>query len=212
MGLLPLSLAIGPWIMIGALWFGIFLIRRWIYGLMAQRASSGQQVARTGFAHLGVGTLGADITLVAQLGKNAQVHEGLTGRRLKPTIGVRLISFGLSGLVMWLMFAEPGQYIPDDVYIMFPIVGFLIYGMLHTNLSYLRYDSEGFEVMDSLFRKQHVRWRDLIAVRDNGHYLYVFEVTDRRRVQVLKFLGGMPQFLTTAFEHIDAYNRGDDLV
>ncbi|MEO9822103.1 MAG: hypothetical protein ABJ370_21465 [Paracoccaceae bacterium] len=199
-------MALPTLILIAGFWTCIFLLKRSIQGVFAQKSSAGEHVPKTGLAKTGLGNLSLDAALVAKIGSNAAPRADFNGLILRPTIGVRLISVTLTLFLMYLIWFNPGEFVPDNVWILFAITIAAFYGMVHTNSSYLRYNLDGFEVIDSLFRRHNVAWQDLEAIRDNGHYLYVFHLRSGKRLNALKFLAGMPEFLNHAFVEIECNN------
>ena len=188
----------------------MFLLRLWIsqavMRLFNQRSSQDERVPLTGTARMTVGNLPADINLIAQVGAKKAPMESLNGKIMTPTIGVRVISLVLTAALLYMMFAVPGEFMPDDIFLTFPLTGLLIYAQVHTHMSYMRYDSEGVEAMTWSFARKQAKWKDIISIRDNGHYLYVFHLGDGTKLQVLKFMKGMPEFLTYAHERMRDYD------
>ena len=182
---------------IGFIFWTRFKINAGVRRLVDQKDSEGHLPAPTLLAKLGLGTLGADETLLARWGSgDTPQHDG-QAITLRPTFGMRLMNLALLTLLMGLVWLLPGTVFPNDIAVAFGVTALAIYGGLHANLSYLRYDSHGFEVMGSAFNRRHVAWSELLDIRDNGHYNYVFKTT-RGQVQALKFMAGMPGFLTYA--------------
>lgn len=163
-----------------------------------QRASDGKEIPLTWSAQNGIGTLGAT-GLLARAGTNRPVSKDITGQPvLRSTLGVRVISVGLSGVLIYMMFGVPDQFVVDNIFVTFPIVAGLIYAMAHTHMSYLRYDNDGIEVLSWRFTPARAAWKDVIHLQDNGHYLYVFRLSDGSKLEVLKYMTGMREFLTYA--------------
>ena len=89
------SLALGlvvllPWLLLG------IAMRRGLRRLTNQRTSSGAQIRPTFMSYIGLGNVSPDVNLIARIGSQAKPVEALNGKILRPTVGVRLISIGLS--------------------------------------------------------------------------------------------------------------------
>ncbi len=212
MTVLSLLIALPTLLITAAFWYGTYRVARAIRRAITQTTSDGRQVPRTASARFGVGNLAADATLVAQIGKNSVPRAGLNGQILRPTIGIRVMSIAMSLFALWLVWADPGAFLPDNVFLLLPCTALILYGTVHTNTSFLRFDADGFEVMDSLFRRRMILWDDLEQIRDNGHYLYIFDVRNGRSAKSLKYLAGMPHFLSFAFDVMDLQQEGNQLV
>ncbi|MEP3845905.1 MAG: hypothetical protein ABJM43_11255 [Paracoccaceae bacterium] len=183
-------------------------MKRSIRGVFAQKTSTGARVTETTLAKTGLGNLPLDVSLIARIGSNAAPRAVSNGLILRPTVGLRLMSAALTLFLFWMAWFNPGAYLPDNVLILIPVTLAALYGFANTNLSFLRYNLDGFEVMDSLFRRRRIAWSDVKDIQDDGHYMYVFRLRSGSKVKALKYLGGMPEFLNHAFVEIDSNNLG----
>ena len=195
-------------ILIAGFWICVFLLKRSIRGVFAQRTSAGERVTKTTLAKTGLGNLPLDVSLIARIGSKAAPRADSNGLILRPTVGLRLMSTGLTLFLFWMAWFNPGAYLPDNVLILIPVTLAALYGFANTNLSFLRYNLDGFEVMDSWFRRRRIAWSDVQDIQDDGHYMYIFRLRSGSKVKALKYLGGMPEFLNHAFVEIDSNNLG----
>ncbi len=199
---------LGTWVLIlfvtcFALLWGWQLLWRW----GQQKSSAGHHVRKGTFGALGVGNLPLGLQLIAQIGNAGAGQETLDGRLLRPTPGLRLISIAFTLALLWLVWGNLGVFVPDDIFLTFPLTAFILYAAFYANLSYLRFDNDGFEIMNWRFQRQSGLWEDLIDVRDDGHYFYVFSFQRQGKMRVLKFLQGMPHFLSVAFVQIEHWKN-----
>jgi hypothetical protein len=173
-------------------------MRRWINRLFIKRDSEGQPIEQTFMAKSTFGNLAPDAALLASLGKNATPEKSLNDTILRPTIGVRLISFGASGLLIWMLWFSGQEYLPRYLYLYEATTSVVIYSLVYTNMYSLRYDRYGFSHRNGAFQEVDFAWKDLVSIRDNGHYFYALRLRDGKKTQVMKYLGGIAPLLTQA--------------
>jgi hypothetical protein len=167
------------------------------------RDSEDREVAQTVFAKTQMGNLPTDISLIAGVGKNVAPQLSLNETILRPTVGMRLISFMISAALMWMTWLGDAHYLPDIVYLKEAISLVVGYSLIYTNLYALRYDHQGFIHKDRFLREVDFVWRDIVSLRDDGHYAYIVRTADGRKTEVLKYLTGIRPFLTYAHEQIE---------
>lgn len=182
-------------------------LRRRIAAQTTQRGSRGETIPLTGLARLGLGTLSPGVGFVASLGEGAAPQQTLNQLILRPTIGARLSSLALAGVVIVLVLGDQGGLAADMPYLVPAVFAAILYGFLHTQTYTLRYDTDGLITRDSLFRQQQAAWRDVVSVRDNGHYLYVIALATGQKITVPKYLVGIRAFLTYANDQMAYHNR-----
>ncbi|WP_157033175.1 hypothetical protein [Loktanella sp. S4079] len=188
-------------------WYLRYLFARQVQKWTNQRDSKGQEVEQTGFAKTQLGNLPADVGFVAGVGKNAEPAVTLNVTILRPTIGMRLISIGVGGAIIWMIWLSETNYLPDIAYLDIGTSIVVAYSLLYTNLYELRYDQHGIIHKDWFLREVEFRWRDIISIKDNGQYAYILRLENGKKTEVLKYLVGIRPFLTYAKEQIAKNNR-----
>ena len=83
----------------------------------------------------------------------------------------------------------------------------LLHAAWHTNSYEASYDDHILTAPNWFFQRRQYRWKDLISIRDNGHYYYVLRFADGQKLQVQKYLVGIRDFLTYARLQIEKNNR-----
>lgn len=195
-----LSLIIGPY-------FLAWKLGRFVNNKTAQRDSRGDPIARTSASRFGLGNLSPAAGLLAGVGQSAMPQMSLNSLILRPTIGMRLISFATAAVLAVMFAIDDGSLFPRNIYVIAGLVVLVAYGLLHTNTYSLRYDTEGFTTRDDFFRQRTAAWRDVISVQDNGHYLYVIQLENGSKLNVPKYLVGIRDFLTYAKDQMAYHNR-----
>ncbi|MCG3269124.1 hypothetical protein [Yoonia sp. I 8.24] len=190
-------------VVLGGGYYLWFRFKKRANGLTNVRDSSGREVTQTRLAKTQLGNLPTDISLIAGVGKNAAPQQSLNETVLHPTIGLRLISLGVSGTLLWMVWLNGADYVPDAPYLKEVVSAVVAYSLLYTNLYELRYDQHGVIHKDWFFREVDFAWRDIVSLRDNGHYAYIVRTADGKKVEVLKYLIGIRPFLTYAHAQIE---------
>ncbi len=162
-----------------------------------QLDADGRMPDRTLGAKLG-GGLPFDTGMVARIGAGARARMSLNTTIMRPTIGVRGLSVGLSGLVLYLIWGNPGAYFPAGQGLSLGITAFLLYGVLRIVFYEVRYDDRTLSTTNWLFQTCEFEMNTLIALRDNGHHLYKLRFENGKTIEVQKYLVGMPDFLSYA--------------
>ncbi len=180
-----------------------FRFKKRVNGLTNVRDSDGRKVAQTRLAKTQLSSLPTDISLIAGVGKNAAPQQSLNETVLRPTIGLRLISLGVSGALLWMVWLSGADYVPDIAYLKEGVSVIVAYSLLYTNLYELRYDQHGVIHKDWFFREVDFAWRDVVSLRDNGHYAYIVRTADGKKAEVMKYLVGIRPFLTYAHAQIE---------
>lgn len=184
-----------------------FRIRGFFSKFFRQRDSEGQLVKETLLARTGTSNLSADVGLIAGLGQGAQVRQTLNTIILRPTIGLRLISLGISAAMLYLIWMRPGEFMPATGVLPHGLTAVLIYAGLHTNFYEASYDDHILTAPNWFFQRHQYRWKHLDSIRDNGHYYYILHFADGRKLQLQKYLVGIKDFLTYARLQIEENNR-----
>ena len=199
--------------------FGVLRIVAWLsgarsltdviwHGLLRRPRGPAQRVERTALARTGMANLPLDLSMVAGAGRSATAPDTLGDHTLRPTIGLRLISLGISALVLYLIWFGPAEtrlpYPPAS----WTLTAAVAYGILYIQTYEARYDRDRINYRDALMRQHEVLWRDVFAIRDDGHYEYHLLTDSGRKIRLQKYLVGISDFLTYAETRI-AQNRRD---
>lgn len=188
-------------------YFLTYLIMKWLYGRKNQRDSDGRAVDLTPLAKTHAANLPRDISFLAGLGAKAAPQMTLNEATLRPTVGLRLVSVGISGVLMQYTWISDAGYIPDNIYVKAAITIIVLYSLIYTATYNLRYDRYGLIDSDWLFRRREILWKDVVSLHDNGHYSYVIGVQNGKAVEVMKYMAGIHEFLTTARQNIALNQR-----
>ena len=215
--LLQLTLAFGTYAVVGIFvcliglvalgFFAMYILPgilvRKVARATSQRDSRGEAVPLTGTARFGAANPG----WIASLGSRAAPEHSLNEIIMRPTIGFRLVTVGVTGAAGFLMLTDAQDLFGGSAVLMAAMGALVGYYFICMNLYFLRYDRERIITQDWLFRRKEVAWRDVIDLRDNGQYQYVLALENGKKVEIQKYLVGMPDFLTYAKDQIAYHNR-----
>ena len=172
---------------------------------MAEINDRGVDVPLTLAARLGLGRLPLDVALTSRIGESALPDVSAGSITMRPTIGLRLSSLGLTALLVAITLSDPDHFgLPDAALI--GIAALVAHAVLFTQLFFVRYDTEAFTVLTQLFQSRSTPWSDVISIQDDGNYLYLFRTTEGRTVRVLKYTTGISDFLAYASDQM-AYHK-----
>lgn len=209
-GLLPL--------LILAAVYGLLLWRRWqgrapgdriARHFMEPRVAKEAEVEKTVFARLGGPSLPFSAGVVARSGTGRAADRMIDEHVLRPTLGVRAVSLISAGAILFVIWGTPGALVPSDGPITWGLTALIAYSVVYLFSYELRYDRDRIIAQGWAFNRREHAWRDLVRIRDNGHYLYVLNFEDGSRLEVQKYLAGMPDFLTFAQTRIAENLRGE---
>jgi hypothetical protein len=200
--------------MIPAVVFGSVAIGVWARARARERhAPLGNRLGRTAMSTVAQ-PLPGDLSLIATLGENAAPRMTANMIEMRTTPGLRLISLGLSGLFLALLwtggFAVTG-FLPTQGVIPWLISAGVVIGMVEVFTYELRVDRSVMVLTRFMFWRRVYMWDDLMGIDDDQNYQYVLAFAKGGRVKVLKHLVGMPGFLTfvaEVLERNDARNAG----
>lgn len=152
-------------------------------------------VPKTLTGGLGIGGIPGPLDLLACQGQHENPRMSLSTTIMTPTNGLRVISLFGSALVLILLWS-PWIGMPVlGLSMNLLVTGLIAYAVLFIAGYEVRYDAEGMTLPNWLFVNKTHKWEDFINIRDNGHYLYRIQFATGR-VQMQKYLVGMPAFLT----------------
>jgi hypothetical protein len=179
----------------------------------ARHAPLGDRLGQTATSRLAA-PLRGDLSLIAKLGENAAPHVSVDSIEMRTTMGLRLISLGLSSLFLWLLWTgrfEMTGFLPTNGVIPWLITVGVVIGMVEVFTYELRVDRSVMILTRFMFWRRVYMWDDLMGIDDDQNYQYVLAFAKGGRVKVLKHLVGMPGFLTFVAEILarnDARNAG----
>lgn len=158
--------------------------------------------------------LPGDIDLIAQIGANATPRQTADTLILRTTPGLRAMSLGISGLIVFLllsgMFAPQGLS-PENTAIVWLFVAILAVGVADILTYELQCDRDGMVLTRFMYWRRSFDWVHLMGIDDDQNYHYVLAFAKGGRVKVLKHLVGIPEFLTlvaTALDRNDPHDAG----
>jgi hypothetical protein len=136
---------------------------------------------------------------------------------LRPTLTLKLLTLAIAGLAMAYLFGAIGPDMWGDggelrgfraaEWMKIAIAAMVAYALLNIFLYEARYDTHSIFAPDWFLRTREYLWKDLISIRDNGHYLYVLRFEDGRTLELQKYLVGIREFLSYATDRIEANCR-----
>lgn len=199
-GVLPLIFWIG-------LAFLVFRLRSRFRSRFAQKDSEGRGVELTAMGKLGnftgAGNLSSGADTIAKIGTNAPAPTSLNTTILKPTMGARSLSLVLSVVMFVLLWTPLGNaYLPQGELLRIIISAGVLYAAMNMIVYQASYDRQVLNIPNWAFQQREFNWKDLVSIKDNGHYLYVLRFSDGRKAELHKYLVGIPEFLSYANDRI----------
>jgi hypothetical protein len=200
--------------MIPVVVFGSIAIGVWSRGrASARHAPLGNRLGRTTMSRLAQ-PLPGDLSLIATLGENAAPRVTIDTIEMRTTLGLRIISVGLSSVLLVLLwsggFVATG-FLPTHGVIPWIISVGLMIGMIEVFTYEMRVDRNVMILTRFRFWRRVYSWDDLLGIDDDQNYQYVLAFAKGGRVKVFKHLVGMPGFLTFVAEVLtrnEARNAG----
>jgi hypothetical protein len=182
-----------------------------VLGLIGRRRTRQRHAPLAG--RMGRTTLGrfaeplpGDLDLIAQIGEGRRPQQSAGAQVLRTTLGLRAISLGLSGLVLFYLLS--GAFVPQGVSpesdaILWLSVAVLGIGVMDVLTYELQYDRHGMVLTRFIYWRRSYDWVHLMGIDDDQHYQYVLAFSKGGRVKVMKHLVGMPEFLTLVAKTLD---------
>lgn len=177
-------------------------LQDWIASRIFGRRSKDTDVDLTFAAKRGIGRLPAHMDFIAGFGKTRSAPEIGQGGVLTPTLGLRFISVLLTLACLWIVWFGPPEYTGGSLLIKSAITAALAYAAIYIQLYSLSFDAERFSHRGWTFRYREYLWRDLVSIQDNGHYVYALRMKGGAKVDVQKYLVGIPAFVAYAKDRI----------
>jgi hypothetical protein len=156
--------------------------------------------------------LPGDLSLIASLGENAAPRVTIDMIEMRTTLGLRIISLGLSTLFLVLLWTgrfEMTGFMPTNGVIPWIISLAVVIGMVEVFTYELRLDRSIMILTRFMFWRRVYMWDDLMGIDDDQNYQYVLAFAKGGRVKVLKHLVGMPGFLTFVAEVLERNEARD---
>lgn len=173
------------------------------------RGRGGEEIEKTRLAKLGLGGLDTNAAIIATAGTARAAPMSLDDHILRPSIGLRAMSVIGSGAALVLTWFGHEDWVPLGDMAKMGLTAALAYGALIMFTYELRYNRDRLIARGWLFNRREFAWRDLVRIRDNGHYLYVLNFSNGARLEIQKHLVGMPDFLSRAKQQIATNLRGE---
>ncbi|MGB8811938.1 MAG: hypothetical protein WCC57_02025 [Paracoccaceae bacterium] len=202
------GLTVPPYVLIG------LAVAAWIIATLAQRrrdtAFRGKMGQTLGSRLLR--PLPSDLRVLATLGEGGRVQDTLGTITLRTTLGLRLIVILVSAALIYFLAKPPGNdtglSMPGDPFLVPPLVAYGIYAAIALSVlgifTYeVRTDHDILHTSKYLLLRHQYAWKDLISVQDTGQYEYVLTFRGGKKAKLMKYLVGMPRFLTFISEVIE---------
>ncbi|MCU0801205.1 MAG: hypothetical protein MUD11_05415 [Rhodobacteraceae bacterium] len=156
------------------------------------------------------GPLPGDLGLIARIGMDGPARASAGAQVLRTTLGLRVISLGLSGVILALLLGggfHGAGFTGQDGALALGLGAFLAVGMLDILTYELQVDRYGMVLTRFIFWRRSFDWTHLMGIDDDQNYYYVLAFRRGGRVKVLKHLVGMPGFLTLVRQALER-NKG----
>lgn len=193
---------------------GVFFIRFRYQRRMRQRSkyaqkdSKGRDIELTTMGKLDVlanGSSSSRSDYFFQMGLDKPAPTSLSTTILKPSKGIRSFTVLGVSVVLILIWSPLGaMYVPDNELLKVGLSAAVLYAMINMLIYQASYDRQVLSIPNWLFQQREYNWKDLVSIKDNGHYLYVLQFTGGRKAELHKYLVGIPDFLSYANDRIDA--------
>lgn len=189
---------------------GLVLLRRLYDGLHRRFVgftdSRGTEIGVTPASRFAAPTPLA-VAIIANAGTGVRPRQTLNMTILRPSIGLRLFTFFAIAAISYFLWVDPAYRAGMPPSIKLWITGLVAYFAVYLSLYELRYDAEMVEAPDWVLRKRTYRWDDVISIADTGQQRYRLKFEDGRKIDVIKYLVGIRDFLTIAQMHVEANRR-----
>lgn len=180
------------------------------HGLLRRPRNATHDVQKSALAHAGVGNLPLDVAVIAGLGKGGEAPQTIGDHFLRPTIGLRLISLGLSALCLYFILFGPEEYRLPFPVMTWSLTAALIYGVLYIQTYEARYDDYRIVYRGWLFQRKEALWSEVYSINDDGQYQYILRTDSGKRVEIQKNLVGIVDFVSYANQRIAENRRKHD--
>lgn len=192
----------------------VLALAAWLYSAIAQRQRERAfrgKIAQAPGSTL-QGRLPNNLQVLATLGEGAKLQDTLGTITLRTTLGLRLVVLLVSAGLVYYLVNPPsndlGLAMPGKPALMPPYFEYLIYAAIALSVlgvfSYeVQTDFDTLRTSKYLVLKNEYAWKDLQSVQDTGHYDYVLTFRGGKKAKLMKYLVGMPRFLTFISEVIE---------
>ncbi len=131
---------------------------------------------------------------IAMIGLNARVSESLGTRRLRATLGLKLVFWGVLLMLAYLLQTLE----PSGTYIEPALLGLVAYLAVHTTFYEITYDRDTITLPRWWFGRTTRRWRDLDAAVDRRGWFLDFHFRDGTVIQAHKYVVGYAELREAA--------------
>ena len=203
-----LAWAIGPTFVAAVFLLALRFRRR----LSGQRPGPSEGVHKTVLASFD-GGLPADISLIANVGRNAEPQQTLNENVLRPTTGLRLLMFGFPVLlyvILVQMQSVQGMPIAEDgISLWFSAILFalMVHNIIYFSVYELRYDATRIVHLSWVYRRVEIDMARLLSIRDDGVYFYILRSDDGKKAYIPKHLTGIQDFVRQIRASISSIDR-----
>ena len=131
---------------------------------------------------------------VSLIGHRAVVRETLGTHHLRATFGLKLVFWGVSALLVYVI----AQMNASAIGIETLLLGFVVYLAIHTTLYEISYDRDSITLPRWWFGRTTRKWRDLDATVDRMGWYLDFHFRDGTVIQAHKYVVGYAGLRETA--------------
>ena len=149
----------------------------------------------TGTGRMGIVNLDPVTSRIANIGMDRPVHMTLGTVVMRPTQGLRIISLGSGGFILFCLWGSTIFQPMLSGLGAIIMTAIIFYTVMYISAYEARYDDQGITAPNWMFQQKQYAWEDFITIRDNGHYLYVLKFADGK-MSLQKHLVGIHTFLT----------------
>ncbi len=168
---------------------GMFLLRFILLLALRKRFASGLVPDMAEVNQLDSGS-----RLVALIGQGAAVQRTLGSYRLRATLGLKLLVWGVLGLMVYAAMQMEAALFGIETL----LLGFVLYLAIHTSHYEIIYDRDTVTLPRWWFRRTTRKWRDLDAVVDRRGWYLDFHFRDGTVIQAHKYVVGYAELREAA--------------
>ncbi len=198
-----------PVLAVAGIWYVIWRVTAPLRRRQVPRDAKGREIERTRLARFGGGNLDWNAAVIAKAGTGVEPRQSLNVTVMRPSLGLKALMIVLSLALLYLTWSGVGaQYLPvDQDWVRWAISAAVGYAALNIMIYEARYDSYSFWAPNWALQSREYLWKDLVSLKDDGHYLYKLTFEDGRKAEVQKYLVGIRDFVSYAQDRIEENRR-----
>jgi hypothetical protein len=152
--------------------------------------------------------LPAHVALMSRLGQDRAPETTVNATVLRTSLGLRLVSAGLSVAVLALLWLRPAVYLPAGglSWVVTAMVLLSVWHVFTAEICFSR--GPEFTVRGWLGRTREYRWDDLLSVRHDNRYMYRLTFAKGGKVDIFRNMRGIDLFVTRAAAELRALEPG----